>query len=188
MFAGEAPGADEDDQGFPFVGRAGQLLTKIIESIGLKREDVFIGNVNYSLPLGLDVSTSMKFASGRPFTARAGTTDLNADGQTNDRPIVDGVMFKRNSFRNGGFKDVALRVQKNFILSRGTVSVSMEAFNLFNFANVTLGASQMVYGAGSTPVPANFMQYRDAAGQYIASSGNTAGDPRTLQFGVRFGF
>lgn len=45
MFVGEAPGADEDLQGEPFVGRAGQLLTKIIEAIGLKREDVYIANV-----------------------------------------------------------------------------------------------------------------------------------------------
>jgi uracil-DNA glycosylase len=45
MFVGEAPGADEDIQGLPFVGRAGQLLTKIIEAIGLTREDVYIANV-----------------------------------------------------------------------------------------------------------------------------------------------
>ena len=45
MFVGEAPGADEDVQGVPFVGRAGQLLTKIIEAIGLGREDVYIANV-----------------------------------------------------------------------------------------------------------------------------------------------
>ena len=45
MFVGEAPGADEDEQGVPFVGRAGQLLTKIIEAIELKREDVYIANV-----------------------------------------------------------------------------------------------------------------------------------------------
>jgi DNA polymerase len=45
MFVGEAPGADEDIQGFPFVGRAGQLLTKIIEAINLRREDVYIANV-----------------------------------------------------------------------------------------------------------------------------------------------
>ena len=45
MFVGEAPGADEDVQGMPFVGRAGQLLTKIIEAIELKREDVYIANV-----------------------------------------------------------------------------------------------------------------------------------------------
>jgi uracil-DNA glycosylase family 4 len=45
IFVGEAPGYDEDQQGLPFVGRAGQLLTKIIESINLKREDVYICNV-----------------------------------------------------------------------------------------------------------------------------------------------
>jgi DNA polymerase len=44
MFVGEAPGADEDEQGLPFVGRAGQLLTKIIEAMGIKREDVYIAN------------------------------------------------------------------------------------------------------------------------------------------------
>ena len=45
MFVGEAPGADEDAQGRPFVGRAGQLLDKIITACGLKRSDVFIGNI-----------------------------------------------------------------------------------------------------------------------------------------------
>jgi uracil-DNA glycosylase len=45
MFVGEAPGADEDEQGVPFVGRAGQLLTKIIEAIDLRRDDVYIANV-----------------------------------------------------------------------------------------------------------------------------------------------
>jgi DNA polymerase len=45
VFVGEAPGGDEDIQGLPFVGAAGQLLTKIIESIGLRREDVYICNI-----------------------------------------------------------------------------------------------------------------------------------------------
>ncbi len=45
MFVGEAPGEDEDMQGLPFVGRAGQLLTKIIQAMGLKREDVYIANI-----------------------------------------------------------------------------------------------------------------------------------------------
>jgi DNA polymerase len=45
VFVGEAPGYDEDAQGLPFVGRAGQLLTKIIESIDIKRDDVYICNV-----------------------------------------------------------------------------------------------------------------------------------------------
>ena len=45
MFVGEAPGRDEDRHGEPFVGRAGQLLTRIIEAIGMKRQDVYIANV-----------------------------------------------------------------------------------------------------------------------------------------------
>ena len=45
MFIGEAPGADEDAKGEPFVGRAGQLLNKIIEAVGMKREEVYICNI-----------------------------------------------------------------------------------------------------------------------------------------------
>lgn len=45
MFVGEAPGADEDKQGEPFVGAAGQLLTKIIQTMGLSRESVYIANI-----------------------------------------------------------------------------------------------------------------------------------------------
>lgn len=52
VFVGEAPGYDEDQQGRPFVGRAGQLLTKIIEAIGLKRADVYICNVLKCRPPG----------------------------------------------------------------------------------------------------------------------------------------
>ena len=52
MFVGEAPGADEDIQGIPFVGRAGQLLTKMIEAINLKRDQVYIANVIKCRPPG----------------------------------------------------------------------------------------------------------------------------------------
>jgi uracil-DNA glycosylase family 4 len=52
MFVGEAPGGDEDVQGIPFVGRAGQLLTKIIEAIGLARDQVYIANVIKCRPPG----------------------------------------------------------------------------------------------------------------------------------------
>lgn len=52
MFVGEAPGADEDAQGEPFVGRAGQLLNKIIEAVGMKREEVYICNILKCRPPG----------------------------------------------------------------------------------------------------------------------------------------
>ena len=52
VFVGEAPGGDEDVQGRPFVGRAGQLLTRIIEAMGLKRKDVYICNILKCRPPG----------------------------------------------------------------------------------------------------------------------------------------
>lgn len=52
VFVGEAPGADEDEQGLPFVGKAGQLLTNIIKAMGLKREDVYICNILKCRPPG----------------------------------------------------------------------------------------------------------------------------------------
>ena len=52
VFVGEGPGAEEDRQGIPFVGRAGQLLTKLIEGVGLRREDVYICNVVKCRPPG----------------------------------------------------------------------------------------------------------------------------------------
>jgi DNA polymerase len=67
MFVGEAPGADEDIQGFPFVGRAGQLLTKIIEAIDLKREDVYIANVIKCRPPGNRNPEPDEVATCEPF-------------------------------------------------------------------------------------------------------------------------
>lgn len=70
MFVGEAPGADEDELGEPFVGRAGQLLTKIIESIGLTREQVFIGNINRCRPPGNRAPEPDESAVCKPFLFR----------------------------------------------------------------------------------------------------------------------
>lgn len=70
MFVGEAPGADEDAQARPFVGRAGQLLTKIIEAIGMKREEVLIGNVNRCRPPGNRAPMPDEAATCKPFLER----------------------------------------------------------------------------------------------------------------------
>jgi len=70
MFVGEAPGADEDAQARPFVGRAGQLLTKIIEAIGLKREQVLIGNVNRCRPPQNRAPLPDEAATCKPFLER----------------------------------------------------------------------------------------------------------------------
>lgn len=65
MFIGEGPGYEEDHMGEPFVGKAGQLLTKIIESIGLKREDVYIANLVKCHPM-IDPSDPEKRSNDRP--------------------------------------------------------------------------------------------------------------------------
>lgn len=70
MFVGEAPGADEDEQGLAFVGRAGQLLTRIIEAIGLRREDVFIANVLKCRPPGNRNPEPDEILSCQPFLER----------------------------------------------------------------------------------------------------------------------
>lgn len=67
MFIGEAPGADEDTKGQPFVGRAGQLLTKIIEAIDIKRDDVYIANVIKCRPPGNRAPEPDEIATCEPF-------------------------------------------------------------------------------------------------------------------------
>jgi DNA polymerase len=70
MFVGEAPGGDEDIQGEPFVGRAGQLLTKIIEAMGRRREDVYIANVIKCRPPGNRNPEPDEVAQCEPFLFR----------------------------------------------------------------------------------------------------------------------
>jgi uracil-DNA glycosylase len=70
VFVGEAPGADEDAQGRPFVGSAGQLLTKIIEAMGLNREEVYICNILKCRPPGNRNPLPAEIAACEPFLIR----------------------------------------------------------------------------------------------------------------------
>jgi DNA polymerase len=67
MFVGEAPGAEEDRQGLPFVGRAGQLLNQLLGEIGLSRDDVFIANVLKSRPPGNRDPQPVEIAACEPY-------------------------------------------------------------------------------------------------------------------------
>jgi uracil-DNA glycosylase family 4 len=67
MFVGEAPGAEEDRQGLPFVGRAGQLLNQLLGEIGLARDDVFIANVLKSRPPGNRDPQPTEIAACEPY-------------------------------------------------------------------------------------------------------------------------
>lgn len=70
MFVGEGPGADEDRTGEPFVGRAGKLLTTLIEGIGLTRDDVYIANVVKCRPPGNRDPQPEEIAACRPYLDR----------------------------------------------------------------------------------------------------------------------
>lgn len=147
----------------------------------------FQANGDYFLPHGFEIGTTAHFNSGMPYSALVGY-DINLDGQNTDRPVINGVMLQRNTFRNLGFKDISLRVQKNFMLpnERGKLSISAEFFNIANFANVQLAGAAFTYGTGATPPLAAFGQLRNAAGQYYQY--NDPGDPFQAQLGLRFAF
>jgi DNA polymerase len=67
MFVGEAPGAEEDRRGLPFVGRAGQLLNQLLEGIGLSRDEVFIANVLKSRPPGNRDPQPLEIEACKPY-------------------------------------------------------------------------------------------------------------------------
>jgi uracil-DNA glycosylase len=70
MFIGEGPGADEDEQGRPFVGRAGQLLNRMLQLVGIKREDVYIANVVKCRPPGNRAPEKDEVEACSPFLYR----------------------------------------------------------------------------------------------------------------------
>lgn len=151
----------------------------------------------FYLPFGIELSSAERFLSGRPFSPSAGS-DLNRDGQNNDRPLLNGSVLQRNTFRNQAFYSVDLRVERHFSLPKEKVSVVVSAdfFNLFNFGNVLLAGPALTYGNAGTvvqngnlvtlPPAAAFRQLKNSQGNYILS--NSPGDPFQAQFGLRFEF
>ncbi len=154
-----------------------------------------------SLPWGIEVSGIFRLNSGQPIDPLAGA-DANTDGSgsSNDRAFqAVGVPFKRNAFRNRGFKVADMRFLKNFPLGeKMRIQFSTEIFNLFNFDNVVYGPvsinnANTIYGlgidaTGATVAPrATFMLLRNADGSYNRSN-NQLGTPLQAQFGLRFFF
>jgi hypothetical protein len=148
------------------------------------------------LPAGLELSGTMRANTGRPFSPRTGV-DSNGDGIINDRPVLNGAVVRRNTFRNVGFSDTSLRVQKTFTMpnERGKLSASVEMFNLANSLNVEIGTAQFTYCTAATNPctldrPATnslFMQRQDAKGDYIGGSPLRT-TPFQVQLGLRYEF
>ena len=154
------------------------------------------GNALFYLPKQLELATTVRVNSGRPFSGLVGT-DANRDGVLRDRPVIDGRVVERNGFRNKGFSQIDLRLQHGFQLPGATRAIlSLELFNLLNAANVEIGSANMTYGPGtvvqngglvSQAPPANYGQVKDANGQYLLNSTlRTA--PFQAQLGLRFQF
>jgi hypothetical protein len=156
----------------------------------------FAANGVFFLPKQVELSTTMRFNSGRPFSALAGS-DLNKDGVLRDRPVIDGAVVPRNTHRNKGFSDVNLRVQRGFRAPGNSRAIlSLELFNLFNFDNVEIGSANMVYGPGTVlqngalvtqAPPATFGQIKDANGSYLLNNALRS-SPFQAQAGLRFQF
>ncbi len=110
MFVGEAPGFDEDVQGQPFVGRAGQLLTRIIQAIELKREDVYIANILKCRP------------------------PKNRDPQSDEIAVCEPFLFKQIEAINPLIL-VALGKYASQTLLRTTEPISRIRGNFYDFRN-----------------------------------------------------
>jgi DNA polymerase len=106
MFVGEAPGRDEDLQGLPFVGRAGQLFDRMLKAIGLARTDVYIANIVPWRPPGNRTPTPQETASCRPFMIRqiqlANPDFLVCLGGVSMRELfgLDGILRQRGKWRD----------------------------------------------------------------------------------------
>ena len=131
---------------------------------------------SYLLPYDITVGTVAQFASARPFNATTGV-DNNGDGINDDRPVINGAVVGRYAFRGTPTSEVAIFGEGKLLTGPRNATLRIEAFNLFNHANI-LGRNG-TYGDAATPLPTFG----------LALSGLANIDPgRMLQVQVRFRF
>ena len=88
MFVGEGPGADEDAQGFPFVGKAGQLLDRMIAAMGFSRDEVYVANIVKCRPPNNRKPEPEEMAACMPYLAEQIELKLAAASNSADRAAV----------------------------------------------------------------------------------------------------
>lgn len=140
---------------------------------------------SYNLPFNVTAGTVTQLASARPVNATTGA-DNNGDGATNDRPVVNGLVIGKSSFRGTGTQDVSLFVEGRIKRNGRTILLRLEGFNLFNHPNL-IGRGLTTYGDAAAADP--------AFGRFAALSGTTAipafaniDPPRMFQVQVRYLF
>ena len=141
---------------------------------------------DYRFPFAFTAGTMTQLASARPFSATTGV-DNNGDGANTDRPVVNGAVVGRSAFRGTATADVAVFVEKRIMFGGSGLLLRVEAFNLFNNANI-LGRAQTVYGDTAT-ANATFGQLV-AVGAAANALPNLANidTPRMLQIQIRYAF
>jgi hypothetical protein len=140
----------------------------------------------YQLPYNIMAGTVTQLASARPFNATTGV-DNNGDGANNDRPVVNGVVIGKSTFRGTGTQDVSLFLEERVKFGGRAVLLRLEGFNLFNHGNI-LGRAQTTYGDTAT--------VNNTFGQLVSVGTATTAipalanidPPRMFQFQVRFAF
>ena len=141
---------------------------------------------SYQLPWNFNVGTVSTFASARPFNATTGV-DNNGDGANNDRPVINGAVISKSAFRGTGTQDISIYAEYRWRLSRNTVLIRLEGFNLLNHGNY-LGRGQTIYGDTDTP-NSTFGQLvsAGAATNAIPAFANVD-PPRMFQIQIRYIF
>jgi hypothetical protein len=140
----------------------------------------------YLFPHAITAGTVTQLASARPFNATTGV-DNNGDGANNDRPVIDGAVLGKSTFRGTALQDVSVFTEGRLSFSGRSILLRLEAFNLFNHANI-LGRAQTIYGdtAAASPTFGQIVAAGTAANALPALANI---DPsRMVQFQVRFSF
>jgi hypothetical protein len=140
----------------------------------------------YLMPYNITAGTVTQLASSRPFNATTGV-DNNGDGANNDRPVVNGVVIGKSTFRGTPTQDVSVFVEGRLTFNSRSILLRLEGFNLFNHANL-LGRAQTNYGDLTT--------VNNTFGQLVAVGTATNAlpalanidPPRFFQFQARFSF
>jgi hypothetical protein len=141
--------------------------------------------LSYNFPLNVTAGTVTQLASARPINATTGL-DNNGDGATNDRPVIDGAVVGKSTFRGTGTQDVSIFVEGRFKTGRSSLTLRLEGFNMFNYSNL-LGRGVTTYGDTGTASPA-FGQFAPLSGTTAIPAFANIDPPRMFQLVARLTF
>jgi len=141
--------------------------------------------VSYNFPLGITAGTATQLASARPINATTGV-DNNGDGATNDRPVINGVVVGKSTFRGTGTQDVSIFVEGRIKRLGPNITLRLEGFNMLNHPNL-LGRGNTTYGDTAVASP-SFGQFAPISGTTAIPAFANIDPPRMFQLLARVNF